>query len=216
MQNQISDLEHEERNAAMWDKRADSLDGDGRFSRYLRKAQSELISLMNLKEGMSLLDVGCGTGWALGHVAGALHGRGRFVGVDLSPQMIERAKAHFGDRDSFRFVQASAEAVPLDGESFDVVICSNSFHHYLRPLKALQEMRRLLKPGGRIYLLDPTADRWWLRQADKLIRILEPEHVKMYSTKEFRELFGRAGLTYLGTRAVHWRGKVHRGERPAE
>ena len=211
-----SDLEHRQLNEAKWAGWAESLDKTGFRNSYLRRAQRELISLLEVKEDMSFLDVGCGTGWALGQIAVLAEGNGRFYGVDLSPEMIAKARENFEGLDSFHFVIASAEDMPLESDFFDVIICTNSFHHYFNPAKALREMRRLLRPGGKVYILDPTADRWLIRQADKLIRILEPAHVKMYSSREFRGLFGGAGLRYSETKAINWHEKIHVGERPSE
>jgi ubiquinone/menaquinone biosynthesis C-methylase UbiE len=209
-----SDLKHRQLNEAKWARWADSLDKRGFRKSYLRTAQRELISLLEVKENISFLDVGCGTGWALGQIAVLARGKSRFYGVDLSPEMIAKARENFKGLDSFHFVIASAEEMPLESDFFDVIICTNSFHHYFNPAKALREIRRLLRPGGKVYILDPTADQWLIRQADKLIRILEPAHVKMYSSREFQELFGGAGLTYSETKAINWHEKIHIAEKP--
>ncbi len=90
---------------------------------------------------------------------------------------------------------------------------TNSFHHYLHPDKALTEMYRLLKTGGKVFILDPTADNWMAKIADKIISLVEPEHVKMYSTREFQQLFERAGLRYATSKAIRANSKVHIGEK---
>lgn len=99
----------------------------------------------------SMLDVGCGTGYLLEMLAeqsGAKHS-----GIDLSAEMIRVAKAK--NITGASFVVGSAEALPYDDNTFDVVTCIQSFHHYPHPDKAMQEVLRVLKPGG-IYLLSDT------------------------------------------------------------
>src|SRR5215471_12408989 len=79
---------HVELNQEKWDTWADSLDKKNWRNDYLRNAQSQVISLLNLQLGVHFLDIGCGTGWAVGQVAKRLDDQGLFYGVDLSPKMI--------------------------------------------------------------------------------------------------------------------------------
>src|SRR5512135_3513319 len=130
------ETEHTQRNEAKWNKWADSLDSQNWRNNYLRDAQRRLISLLDVREGIHFLDVGCGTGWAVGEVAKQAEDKGVFYGVDLSPTMIEKAKENFNGRENVRFLQANVESIPLDSASFDIIICTNSFHHYPRPDRA--------------------------------------------------------------------------------
>jgi len=109
-------------------------------------------------------------------------------------------------------IEANSESIPLNDNFFDVIICSNSFHHYLHPDKAMKEIRRLLKPGGKIFILDPTADTLFIKFIDKIIKLVESAHVKMYSTKEFKQLMTTAELQYLESRTIKGE-KVHIGEK---
>ena len=208
------DTKHVQMNEAMWDKWAedDTLDNNGQLSRVLRAGQSKVISLLNIQPNVHLLDIGCGTGWAVGQAATLVDGKGLFYGVDLSPKMIEKAKSNFGGKDNFRFIQANSESVPVEDDFFDIIICTNSFHHYLHPDKALKEMCRLLKNGGKLYILDPLADLWIVKFIDVIKKWTEPEHVKIYSTKEFQQLFEQAGLKYSSTK-TNWHESIHIGEK---
>ena len=189
------------------------MDKKGWRNDFLRDAQSEVISSLNAKPGVHFLDIGCGTGWAVGQVARLVDDKGLFYGVDLSPKMIEKAISNFVGRDNFIFMQANAESIPLDNDFFDIIICTNSFHHYLNPDKALDEMYRLLRSGGKIYLLDPTADTWVTKFADRIIKMVEPEHVKIYSTGEFQQLIDKAGLKYLNSKSINWHESIHVAEK---
>ena len=86
------------------------------------------------------------------------------------------------------------ESIPLDDNLIDNIICTNSFHHYLHPRKGTNEISRLLKPGGRIFILDPAADYIFIKTLDKIIKVFQPEHVKIYSSDEFKRLMISAGL----------------------
>jgi ubiquinone/menaquinone biosynthesis C-methylase UbiE len=127
--------------------------------------------------------------------------------------MIEKAAENFKGNGAVHFIRSDAESIPLKDDFFDAVICTNSFHHYLHPDRALREIRRLLKYGGKLYLLDPTADGWFIKCIDKIGELLEPAHVKLYNTEEFRNMFADAGLKYSASGMTRTRQKVHIGEK---
>ena len=98
-----------------------------------------------------LLDVGCGTGYLFELL---LHQRkAEYHGLDLSPEMLKVAAEKFGD--CVTLVEGSADRMPYADDSFDVVTCVQSFHHYPAPDKAMGEAFRVLKPGG-LYILSDT------------------------------------------------------------
>jgi ubiquinone/menaquinone biosynthesis C-methylase UbiE len=208
-----NETEHIKLNEIKWDRWASLLDGNGRLNRHLRRGQAGVISLLTLREGTTFLDMGCGTGWAVGEVAGLVSDNGTFYGIDLSAKMIARARENFKGRHNLYFIQSNAESIPIDDDFFDTIICTNSFHHYPNPGKALREMHRLLRKGGRLYILDPTADTWVMKVLDKIGKVVEPAHVKMYRTVEFRDMYAVAGLKYVATEAINRHEKIHIGEK---
>lgn len=99
----------------------------------------------------SLLDVGCGTGFLIEQLSRLKEAK--YFGLDLSENMLEVAN---GKRiKGAVFVQGMADNLPYENESFDVVTCIQSFHHYPEQDKAMKEVLRVLKPGG-MYLLSDT------------------------------------------------------------
>jgi len=207
------DARHTQLNEAKWDRWAESFDGGGWIHRYLRDAQSKVLSLLGIKENVHLLDVGCGTGWAIGEAARLANNKGEFYGVDLSGKMIEKARENFVGKENIHFMKANAESIPLDDDFFDIIICTNSFHHYLHPDRAVSEFYRLLKQGGRAYVLDATTDVWYAKIVDTIFRWFEAEHVRHHSTKEYQQLFHDAGLKHVASEKVKGNNKVHIGEK---
>jgi len=187
---------HIRQNKQRWDKWAPSYDDKGWINNRLRNDQTKIVSLLDIKENLNFLDIGCGTGLAVELAAKKANFKGQFYGIDLSEKMIERAKINFGDKNNLHFIQANVESIPLDDNFFDIIICTNSFHHYLHPDKSLKEMHRLLKKGGTVYIFDSTADNLIMKIGDKIIKLFEPAHVKLYSTKEFMQMFENVGLKY--------------------
>jgi len=105
--------------------------------------------------GKRVLEYGCG----IGSYARRLAERGAFVqGIDLSPQAIERARAAAGaiDETRLRYAVADAEALQFSEHSFDIV-CGTGILHHLDIARAVQEVKRVLRPGGRAVFYEPVA-----------------------------------------------------------
>lgn len=209
----MKESKHISSNVEKWNKWAEIADGKGLLFYFLRKAQSKLITILDIKENQNFLDIGCGTGWAVGQAARVVSNRGAFYGIDLSPKMIEKAKENFIGNVNFHFYEANSESIPLEDNFFDIIICTNSFHHYLHPEKAMKEIHRVLKSGGKIFILDPAADSWFIKIIDKVIKLFEPQHVKIYSTQEFKNLMLGAELKYSGSQKIAGQEKIHLGEK---
>jgi ubiquinone/menaquinone biosynthesis C-methylase UbiE len=203
--------EHIKLNQSKWDARSETYD-EGRYD-YFRDLQKRAVSLLPLKKDQKFLDIGCGTGWAVRYAAGMAKDGGEFYGIDVSSKMIEKAIENTRGHNNIFFYRASAEKLPFENDLFDSIICTNSFHHYPHPSKALDEVCRVLKPGGRIYIVDPTSDGLIVKLLDGYMKIREREHVKFYSSRDYRELFTRSGIKYIMTKTVRWLEKVHIGEK---
>jgi ubiquinone/menaquinone biosynthesis C-methylase UbiE len=104
---------------------------------------------------LRILDVGCATGRLLERFAEA--GAADLFGVDLAPRILEVARERLsGTGASVELRTADAEDVlPWNRDSFDVVTLTGVLHHFFRPLDALAEIHRVLRPGGRLVLIDP-------------------------------------------------------------
>ena len=111
-------------------------------------------------EPFDLLDIGCGTGTFNAMLAGSSL-PARVVGLDYAEAMCHVAadKARqAGVADRLHYVNADSQHLPFADASFDVVTCSNSFHHYPHQQQVVHEMRRVLRPGGRLMLIDGFRD----------------------------------------------------------
>ncbi|MBX3396233.1 MAG: class I SAM-dependent methyltransferase [Phycisphaerae bacterium] len=111
-------------------------------------------------EPFDLLDLGCGTGTWTAMVAGSPLPSRTVVGLDYSLPMarIAHQKAEEIGAGAPSFINGDSEHLPFADHSFDVVTCSNSFHHYPHQQAAIREMHRVLRPGGRLMLIDGFRD----------------------------------------------------------
>src|SRR5262249_40262027 len=159
---------------------AKSYESDRR-SRFIAAPQQDALRALALGPDDRFLDVGCGTGAAVREAAAVAE---HAVGVDLSPRMIERAKVLAADLPRAEFSVGDSEHLPFPDECFTALLCTSSFHHYPEPQRALAEMGRVLAPGGRLALADGIADRVTARAADRLLRLLDSTHVRLYRTEE--------------------------------
>ena len=117
-------------------------------------------------------------------------------GIDLSPGMIAQARRQTDGYSNIEFRLADAESIPYPDGSFEAVMCTNSFHHYSDPLKALSEIRRVLKPDGELLLLDSNRGGCiWVWLWDRMLRILEKGHMKYYTEQELLLLLHKAGFS---------------------
>jgi SAM-dependent methyltransferase len=111
--------------------------------------------LLGLGEGDFVLDVACGPGNFSREFARAVGPDGLVVGIDASPTMLARGGQDLARSgvENLCLVRGDATALPFAGESFDATCCFAALHLFADPFGALDEMRRVLKPGGRIALM---------------------------------------------------------------
>jgi ubiquinone/menaquinone biosynthesis C-methylase UbiE len=168
------------------------------------------LAALDLTEDDLLLDVGCGTG-AASRAASAV--ARLVVGVDLSPEMIRRATELAGDVENVRFMVADAEQLPFDDGAFTAVVCSNSFHHYPDPSRAVREMARVLASDGKLVIGDACADLPAARIADAVLRRIEPGHVRLYRSRAGVLLATGGALPRDAPEALRWRVRDRAGDR---
>lgn len=127
-------------------------DYEARWQAQLADVQAELLALAALAPGERVLDVACGTGLVSLAAAQAVGPSGRVCGVDLSGAMVDAARRKTPPQPGapMEFQRGDAEALDLPDASFDVVLCALGLMYLPDPECALREMRRVLRPGGRI------------------------------------------------------------------
>jgi len=137
------------------------------------------------------LDVATGAGHAAGAVAAA--GVPRVVAVDAAPAMVGTAEAEF---DGVEGAVADAERLPFRDDSFDAVACRIAAHHFPDPAAFVDEVARVLAPGGTFAFEDSVApeDDALGEFINRVEAIRDPTHVEAHATSRWHEWLAEAGL----------------------
>jgi ubiquinone/menaquinone biosynthesis C-methylase UbiE/uncharacterized OsmC-like protein len=133
-----------------WDRAAGAYESG--WQAQLAPAHDLMLDMVAPQLGERMLDVACGTGLVSLRLAAAVSERGSVVGTDISERMAEAASSIAGRRGvrHVQFLRHGAEAMPFPDASFDAAVCALGLMYVPDPVGALCEMRRLLKPGGRV------------------------------------------------------------------
>jgi len=137
-------------------------------SREIFKHRKALIQLVGLKQGDSIADVGAGTGLFTWPFARAVGARGRVYAVELAPRFIERLEKLTKSRglSQIRVIRCTERDTKLPAASIDVAFVCDTYHHFEFPKETIGSIRRALRPGGRLIVVDferiPGKSREWL------------------------------------------------------
>jgi len=167
-------------------------------------------------EGMRLLDVGCGTG-ALAQVAFERGATGVVCG-DIADFMLRKARAKSGNvKGDYTFCQLDAEGLPYADNSFDAVISGMTFGTLPDQVSAMDEMIRVVKPGGLVCVGAHGPEHYW-EAIDESFRIIKKRYILGYrlewwprSEKYMRRLCQTAGLENINSKRVIWRNEFETG-----
>ncbi|MGX1811602.1 methyltransferase domain-containing protein [Nocardia sp. NPDC055321] len=121
----------------------------------IRRLRNWAHDALAARAGESAVDIGSGTGSEVIRFAEAVGATGTAVGVEPDPQLLtaaERRAAQSGS--TATFVSGDAYGLPFGSDSFDVALCERVFQHLTSPARAVGEIARVLKPGGRVVVMD--------------------------------------------------------------
>jgi SAM-dependent methyltransferase len=174
------------------------------------------VRSFRLPDGAWVLDSPCGDGFYTDLFAAHLRA-GTLVAADLSPGCLERARAALRPESALvavEFTRADAYRLPFDHDSFDLVWCAQSFITLDDPVRALRELARVVRPGGRVAVLETDEYHhvllpWPVGLEQAVQRAVREESRARFGTgakfaqaRGLRAAFLEAGLTPTGKRTV--------------
>jgi SAM-dependent methyltransferase len=148
----------------------------GYFERHEEPGYSADIT-RHFAEHDVLLDVGCGNAWLGDHFA-------NYTGVDASTEAVERAR---GNGRNVVMVQPDG-ALPFPGEQFSAVVVKDVLEHVSEPVALVHELRRVMRPGARLYACTPDAQRWVWE---------DYTHVRPFPLRALRQMFTDNGFAIV-------------------
>lgn len=160
-----------------------------------RNVTEAIVREARVADGMDVLDIACGTGEPAISIATSLHGSGSVVAADISPDPLEVAKQRAAERGltNISFVPADVHALPFPDASFDRITCRLGVMFFADLPRALREMHRVLKRGGRATLLawGPMQQPYFESTIGTVLRSLPGLEIPPSGAKMFK--FGVAG-----------------------
>ena len=159
------------------------------------EALERLVTFAAAGPGDTVLDVACGPGLVVAAFAAVAR---HVPGIDVTPAMIERARAHAAERGLANVAWDVGDVLPLPypDASFSLVVSRFAFHHFPDPRAVLAEMRRVCAPTGRVVVNDVVGSPDPAKAAafDRMERLRDASHVHALTLAELRSLFDAVGL----------------------
>lgn len=159
---------------------------DGKF---VEPMYGVIVDEIQKMERGRILDVGCGNGNLFSLLP---DGKYELFGVDFSENMIGEAKRNCGTEATFSV--ADAEKLPFESDTFDIIVCNASFHHYIHPDTVLEEMHRVLKDGGKLLIGDPYMPTVVRSVMNVFIRFSDSGDYHIYGLDEMKRMFVKNGF----------------------
>ena len=177
-------MDQKEKSRRNFDRQAVSYDSAS-HGYHARKLYPVLLSQLEQIPHSSILDLGCGTGALLAQIKERMP-EASCAGLDLSEEMLAVARGRLGT--SAELTQGDSECLPYEDGRFEVVVCNDSFHHYVSPEKVLKEVARVLSPGGVFLMGDTTAPAGLRGAMNLLLPYSSGGDVRLYGGKELEKL----------------------------
>ncbi|NOQ32838.1 MAG: methyltransferase domain-containing protein, partial [Methanosarcinales archaeon] len=162
-----------------------------------------IVDLTAPESSDKVLDVATGNGFLAFEFAKRVSGA-NVTGCDMTRDMLLIAEGIQREQgiDNLDFRVMDAESLEFEDESFDIVSCRFAFHHFTNPLKAVSEMARVCKRGGKIVLVDglSSEDAAKSEYHNRIEQLRDPSHIRLYSEPELAGMLQDAGLKVLHAR----------------
>jgi arsenite methyltransferase len=198
--------------------------------------RSRVLRALELKEGERVLDIGSGPGLLVNEMADLVGRNGRVCGIDISEDMLTISRKRCADQPWTEFQRGDATKLPYGDDSFDAAVSTQVYEYVADIPTALAEVYRVIRPGGRVVVLDTDYDSLVIHTENqaRMERVLSAwnEHfvhaglprtlswqlrnagftvrqrdaIPMFNPEYGENTFGRGALSIMATFAVGRRG----------
>lgn len=147
-----TDKRKEDKIAEWYNKQAPKY--EKKWADYLSHTHESFLRAFECRKEDQILDISAGTGLLPKYMFEREYRFSKMVLNDVSEEMLKVARKRFKNDPAISFTEESSEQLSFENNSFDRVISLNAFHHYKDHQKVISEIRRVLNPGGKVYILD--------------------------------------------------------------
>ncbi len=164
---------------------------DRRWSAYLDASLSMTLQVLSDLPATRVLDIACGTGLLLKNLA-ERDDHPALFGIDRVPAMLDAAKENIDQ--AATLLEGEAENLPFDDAGFDLITSTNALHYFPDAIAALQEMRRVISPGGNLIITDWCGDYFWMKLLNQILPWTQHAHVHTYNSTELEQKLSANGF----------------------
>ena len=155
-----------------------------------RQKPGELVAAMRLRPGMTVADIGTGTGYMLPWLSAAVGPGGTVLAEDVYDDFLATARSHAqaAGLTNVKFINGSTTDAKLAQGSVDAILALDSYHHYDYPQRMLASFRRALKPDGRLVIVEYYRRTKAMADAMNHIRLDAPDLIREVEANQFKLL----------------------------
>jgi arsenite methyltransferase len=183
----------------------------------LVRQREATLQRLKLKPGERVIDIGCGPGFLCESMAAAIGPTGCVVGIDISRDLIDFAIKHKSGS-QIEYSVANATALPVDAGHFDVAVSTQVIEYVPDTDAALREIARVLRQGGRAFIVDTDFDSWVWHAADaeRMARMIKGWEMHCADPRLPRTLIPRLRSVGFKTMGVEGYAIVNTTYRPGD
>lgn len=170
------------------------------FKQYAHDSRQEVVEVLEGHEFETLLDLDCGGGKLLEQLFETFPDM-KADGFDYSLERLAGAKERLAGKD-IELKLGNATHLPYDDHSFDVVVSTATFHHYMTPDLVLNEVYRVLKPKG-VFVICDTYLNATLRYLNHFCKPINEVDIHIYSEKEIWQMLNGAGFNGISWKQLN-------------
>lgn len=177
---------------------------ESRWKKYLAHTHHAFLSRIETDAGDKVIDISGGTGLLVRKLIDRDFPFEQAVVNDPSEEMLNVARNRLSDHPNITFTNNRAEELPYEEDHFDRIFCLNAFHFYQNQQHVLNRLHRILKPGGKLYLLDWNRSGFFT-MVNKMIQWSSNEFIDTRSLAEIRRMIRKSGFLLQNSEDWSWR-----------